>query len=138
MVELSYCTLTSFPGSFLSTPKRAREERPLVRLSRSSQKVGGDKRTTGGSCNHAAVLSLLNSLCKEKITTFHMCRSMNCDGQCRRHRKKYIQRLVTLQVLKALKAWGRFCSLQNVIWKSKSCFLVAAEEMYGSSLQRLE
>ena len=28
-----------------------------------------------------------------------MCHSMNCEGKCRRHRKGYMQRLVTLQIL---------------------------------------
>ena len=28
-----------------------------------------------------------------------MCHSINCEGKCRRHRKRYLQRLVRLQVL---------------------------------------
>jgi len=103
-----------------------------------SQKVGGHKRTTGRRCNQVTVLSFLNSLWKENCSTFDMCHSMNCEGKCRRHRKRYTQRLVTLQLLMCSESLGNSAHLKTFCEEANHTFLVAAEEMHGSSLQRDE
>ena len=59
---------TSFPGSFVSHPKRSEGRKTLVQAGHvASKKVGGDKNTTGGRCNQVAVLCFLNALWKGKI-----------------------------------------------------------------------
>ena len=54
-----------YQGLSSPTPNGAKD--PGSGWARASQKLGGDKRTTGGRCNQVAVLSFLNSLWKEKI-----------------------------------------------------------------------